>query len=156
MENETMDFSGTIFETREEKEARLLAKKQADWAELVAKANQANPDRCQERVSAGNRSFCAKACSNTAKFHREEHVSWDNDSPMITRHYCATHDLVSKRERQNKKYEEETRERNAKYAREDAARKRQDLIRRVVGHLTDEQLVALEGFLPGTPFAKKS
>lgn len=147
---ETMDTSGTIFETREEKETRLQAQKLAAWAAEVEVAKKANPAQCQEKVYGSGR--YVHGCTKPAKFHREENVVWDVNSPMVVRHYCGTHDPVTKRERKNKKHEEETRTRSAKYAMED----RRDLINRVVGHLTNEQLVELESFLPSTPFAKKS
>ena len=139
-----------------QKEAEERTRHQAEWAKLVEVAAKASPTQCCEKVYGSGRfsSFHGSLCSRPAKFHREEHVSWQTESPMATRHYCGTHDPVSKNERDRKRHDEETPERNAKWAMEDRMRVRRDLVNRVVGHLTNEQLEQLEQFLSSTPFAK--
>jgi hypothetical protein len=141
-----------------QREAENRVKAQAEWAKLVEAANRAPATQCCEKVYGSGRysSFHGSLCAHVAKFHREEHVTWDKDSPMVTRHYCGVHDPVSRHEREQKKHAEETRQRQMEYAREDRIRARQNLISRVVGHLTNEQLVELESFLQTTQFAKLS
>jgi hypothetical protein len=128
-----------------ERRAAELAKKQAEWAQLVAKANAADPRRCQGRVSGGTSFYVrGRACSNAAKYHREERVgTWEADSPMVTRHYCAQHDEISKNERQRARWEEENKVREAQWAREARMRDRSELVSKFVGNVTSEKLKEL-------------
>ena len=144
-----------VFETREEREAREQAAKAASWAKEVETAQKKDPTKCSATVYGSHSSFHGSRCSKPAKFHREEHVSrWDKESPLVTVHYCGTHDPISQRARDDKRRAEETRAWEVKNKRDNSIRDRQNLISRVVGHLTDEQLLDLEGFLSSTEFAK--
>jgi hypothetical protein len=143
-----------VFELVEDKAAREQAEKQARWNKEVKAAQAKDTTKCCATVYSSSSYTWGSSCTNTAKFHREERLTWEKESPLVTRHYCGTHDPVSSKERQNKKYAIEKQQRDAKWAREDRARNRQCLVNRVVGHLTDEQLVELEKFLPSTQFAK--
>ena len=86
---------------RTEKLAKLAAKL-AGWAEQAAKLAKADPSKCQTLVyRRGN--WCGHSCSKTAKYHREESL----ETYPVTRHYCAAHDPILKKEREDKKRESE-------------------------------------------------
>jgi hypothetical protein len=134
-----------------EKAALALAEKQARWAKAVAARPKGNAEGkffCEAQVSNGSYSIRHHDCGIKANYHREEHLdSYDQNSPMIVRHYCKRHDPVSSQEKLQAKWAEEKREREAKWAAQDRAAHRSSLIGKAVGHLSNDQLVALDEFL---------
>lgn len=143
----------TIGKTEEqlaaEKAALELATKQHRWNQILAqRAEVRAPFHCEAQVSNDRMSIRSHNCGIKANFHREERLdSYDVTSPMVVRHYCGRHDPVKSQERREAKYAEEKREREAKWAAQDAAAKRSSLMAKAVGHLSNEQLVALDTFL---------
>ena len=140
----------TIGKTEEqlaaEKAARDLAMKQERWNKALAtRANLKAPFHCEAQVRGVP--FRTHNCGLKANFHREERLEYDPASPMIVKHYCKRHDPVSSREREQAKQAAELAERQAQWAAQDRAAKRSGLIAKAVGHLTNEQLTALDTFL---------
>jgi hypothetical protein len=89
-----------------ERQQKLRTEMLAGWAEQAAKLAKADPSQCQTSVYRSG-SWYGHSCSKTAKYHREESLSVDAEAPIVTRHYCATHDPVLKKEREDKKRESE-------------------------------------------------
>ena len=99
----------TVDKTPEQREAerqqKLRTEKLAGWAEQAAKLAKADPSKCQKLVYS---SWRGHSCSKTAKYHREESLQTypvDAEAPIVTRHYCAAHDPILKKEREDKKRE---------------------------------------------------
>lgn len=142
----------TIGKTEEqlaaEKAALELAAKRTRWnAALERRGIMRAPYHCEAQVSNGRMSIRSHECGIKANYHREERLEYDPASPMVVRHYCGRHDPVKSRERMEAKHAEEKREREAKWAAQDRAAARSALIGKAVGHLSNEQLVALDAFL---------
>lgn len=132
-----------------EKASKELKAKQERWAAGVARSKALKaPFHCEAQVRSGSSMFRTHDCGIKANFHRESRLeTWDKESPMIVRHFCKRHDPVTTQERMDAKHAEEKREREAKWAAQDRAQVRSALMAKAVGHLTNEQLVALDTFL---------
>jgi hypothetical protein len=128
------------------KAAAELAEQQAHWKSLLATQLARNPNACQGRVNAGRFSF--RHCNNKAKFHREERVAYDAQSPVAIHHYCSLHDEVSKSEKRRVEQDARIRANNAHWKRQSEQNERAELLAKFAINLTNEQLGRLYTFDP--------
>ena len=151
----------TVDKTPEQREAerqqKLRTEKLAGWAEQVAKLAKADPSQCQTSVYR-NGDWHGRSCSKTAKYHREESLQTypvDAEAPIVTRHYCATHDPILKKEREDKKRESEKAQYDLRRKREneqavyaDAQRKRLLLLSKLADGLSTESIERIATAMP--------
>ena len=130
---------------------------QRSWLAGQSKLAKADPSQCQTLVyrSGGWRGH---SCSKTAKYHREERLRTypvDAEAPIITRHYCAAHDPILKKEREDKKRESEKAQYDLRRKREneqavyaEAQRERLLLLSKLADGLSTESIERIATAMP--------